>query len=412
MSSGGNTDSGRVLRELSAGRFRQSRRPLAPASASQQNRAPSETSGNDLPTVSSIDPNDENLMMSTRHNFDDDSHLLPKLRSTAQNYRYYNPPEPQQHVPTSAVNRAFQDFDDAPSSDGDDDDSIEVGRGLGRNTRGTPSKLGSSDIIMQLGNSFYAVDNTPPAKGRASARKSDVQERSSLHRNAVRRASGMNQKEAQAGAKASPRAAPGSIKSTRFRSVSKDPGDTTSFGRAASEPPLDHHDSMSATPNRPMAGTPRSAGHFNTTAQSFMLPDISNLTELLGGTGELRQVTSRSAKARSRFTSGTPRRGNNQPNFVPVEQVPVPGDAQALAKALEVLKEKVFELEKNKEEAANKMADYENEIFELRTELHVQQNLRKTDSALGASDEEGNARTKWRVEKTSKFGRVRKHEAI
>ena len=405
MSTGGNTDSGRVLRELSAGRLKDFRKPLAPSSSSQQNRAPSPSSGSDHPTVSSIDPNDENLMMSTRHNFDDDSHLLPKLRSTAQNYRFYNPPEPQQHVPTSAVNRAFQDFDAEASSE---DDSIEVGRGVGRNTRGTPSKLGSSDILMQLGDSFYEVGATPKARG---TRKSEGLERSNLRRDTLRRASGLVQKEADATARASPRTskpsavAPGSTKTARFHSVSKDHGDTTGYGRATSEPPLDQFETFTATPKRQMAGTPRSAGHVNNaTGHSFVLPDVSNLTELLGGTAEIRQVTTRSGRARSRFTDGTPNRGGNKSNYVSVEQVPIPEDEQLMAKALEILKEKVSELEKYKDVAESKMTDYENEIFELRAEAEEQQNLRKTDSALGGSDDEANSKTKWRIEKTSRLG--------
>src|SRR5215469_68004 len=178
--------SGAAIRALSGG----FRKPLSTASPNRLNQQANNEPREELHSVSSIDPSDDNVMMSTRHNFDEDS-LLPKMRSTAQRYGRYSPPEPQPRITTSAVH----DFDREELSD--EEPSVEVGRGHGRSTHNTPSKLHDSDLAMNVGNSsLWEVTGTPPIERRpkSTAKKSDGIERGSLRRDAQKRAASTNYK--------------------------------------------------------------------------------------------------------------------------------------------------------------------------------------------------------------------------
>jgi hypothetical protein len=159
------------------------------------------------------------------------------------------------------------------------------------------------------------------------------------------------------------------------------------------------------TPQRAF-GTPRSTA--NATAQSFMLPDLPNLTELVSGTyKDGTPVFSRSGKARSRFNTASSARRSapNQPNFARVAGIPIPEEEKAILASLQLLKDKVAQLEQEKAEADHKIDDYEVEVMELRSQLEAQSNFRRSDSALGSTDEEagGNKRTNWQIEKTRMF---------
>ncbi|KAE9961252.1 hypothetical protein BLS_002878, partial [Venturia inaequalis] len=134
---------------------------------------------------------------------DDNSHYLPKfeqkIRATAQKMGQWSPPQPAQHVPTSVVNRNFQDFDENyPNNNFDEsEESIEIGRGLGH----TPSRANRSSArlnsdIMFDDSSFNA--DTPPPRSRPTPK-------SSLRREAVRNASGNASKMADAHKKPSAR---------------------------------------------------------------------------------------------------------------------------------------------------------------------------------------------------------------
>ncbi|KAK3045095.1 hypothetical protein LTS18_014582, partial [Coniosporium uncinatum] len=154
------------------------------------------------------------------------------------------------------------------------------------------------------------------------------------------------------------------------------------------------------TPQAERFGTPRTA---NATAQSFMLPDLPNLTELMSGVyQDGTPVFSRSAKAKSRFTSGSyPRQGGNRgPARYQLDSVPVPQEEKAIFASLHLFKEKVAQLEQDKAEAEQQISEYENEVIELRTRLDAQENQRRSDSALGSSDEESKKKIKWQAEKT------------
>jgi len=384
----------------------------------------------------------------------------PQLRSTAQKYGYYNPPVPGSHLTTSVVRQNFQDFDQTGYSVSEDEEqerSIEIGRGHGsKSVRHTPSKLGDSNsdlrhtnALLSIGNdSLYELTGTPPVRPRVAARKSDGVERGSLRREALnRRASSVPQKDIEASvSRISTRdrtsaASPAKIaKSERRKStltemharVSEDADSfldeqrpatvtasvrNTRFGKpgsreasdAAAGPSGDHNSHIlmtrerMTTPQAERVGIPRTA---NATAQSFMLPDLPNLTELMSGVyQDGTPVFSRSAKAKSRFTSGSyPRQGGNGgPARYQLESVPVPQEEKAIFASLHLLKEKVAQLELDKAETEQQIGEYECEVIELRARLDARDNQRRSDSALGSSDEESKKKMRWQAEKTSEY---------
>jgi hypothetical protein len=364
MSDTERSSSARAIRELSsARRARRSKSPTPP---------PSHPSDGTLSTINSAKFDDEALM-STR-NFDEEhSHMLPQLRATAQKMAYYSPPQPQQHVPTSVVNRNFHDFDSNNDTFNngalDDSESIEVGRGLGH----TPSRANRSTPRVNS-------DMTPPVRPKPTPK-------SSLRRDAaLRRASGNRSGLANASATDKPRPRPEEM--TRDAKHSR-------FGRNFSGSDTENFATQGF-------GTPRSAA--NGTAQSFMLPDLPNLTELVSGTyKDGTPIFSKSGKKRSRFSSA-PCVPFNQPNFIPVGAIGVPEDEKAILASLQLLKDKFAQLEQEKLEADRRIEEYEDEAVKMRAQLVARQNFRRSDSALGSTDGEGDgsARTKWQIEKTRK----------
>ncbi|KAK3059929.1 hypothetical protein LTS18_009733, partial [Coniosporium uncinatum] len=249
------------------------------------------------------------------------------------------------------------------------------------------------------------------------ARKSDGVERGSLRREALtRRASSVPQKDIEASiSRTRERTSPAkTAKGERRKStlaemharVSEDDGSfvgeqrpaivtadvrNSRFGKpgsrqasdAAAGPSSDHRNGQTlttrdraTTPPAERVGTPRTA---NATAQSFMLPDLPNLTELMSGVyQDGTPVFSRSAKAKSRFTS----------------------EEKAIFASLHLLKEKVAQLEHDKAEAEQQIGEYEHEVIELRARLDAQENQRRSDSALGSSDEESKKKIRWQAEET------------
>jgi hypothetical protein len=322
------------------------------------NRRPVSPSCLDLDDItnSSFNPMQDEVFQSTRQNLEDDSMYFPKLRATAQKFQHYNPPEPQQHVPTSAVNREFKDFDHSYSSD-DESRSIEIGRGLP--SRNTPSKPERSTMLADIGNSHYHITETPPVRNRPAP--------SSLRREAaLRRASSKHSR-------------------------------------------LDVHNS----PLPDVNGTPRPRSTRKSqaiiesphTAQSFLLPDLPNLTELVSGNyKDGTPIFSRSTKSRARYTSVNYSNPPSQPNFMPVSGIPMSEEDKAILASLQLLKDKVASLEHENAESGRKIEDYEHEVIELRAQLESQANLRRSDSALGDTDGEagGNDKSGWRQEKPSK----------
>jgi hypothetical protein len=421
--SGGDTSrsaSGSLIRAFASSA---ARKALGSLSNNQLNQRSNNEQVEEIQSVSSLDPNDDNLVMSTRHNFEDDSRLLPKMRSTAQKYGRYSLPEPQPRITTSAVRGHFRDFDQDEQSS--DEYSIEVGRGHKGSAHNTPSKI-NSDLALNIGNSsLWEVTGTPPVdrRPRPTARKSDGIERGSLRRDAQKRAASTNYNLANFGrpgtrvspAKKGAKEQHRSGVTSNYEQFTENIDDSYYYGghpnATADEPPSTVKPARFSTQHNPVAvgtpsrrntvGTPRSAP--NATVESFALPEIPGMTELISG---IRQdgtpIFSRSGKPRSKYSS----RRVSAPllNFVPVESVPMPEEEKQIIAQLQVLKEKLSDLEQEKEEADMKIEDYEQEIAQLREQLDAQDRLRRTDSGLGPSDGENGSDGKvgWKAEKISK----------
>lgn len=86
----------------------------------------------------------------------------------------------------------------------------------------------------------------------------------------------------------------------------------------------------------------------NHTAQSFILPDLPNITELVSGMrNDSTPVFSRTTKTRSRFTSATHDRVSNVTltNHAQIVSIPLPDEEKAIFASLQSLKDRVAELE-------------------------------------------------------------------
>ncbi|KAL2354801.1 hypothetical protein BJ546DRAFT_1048106 [Cryomyces antarcticus] len=406
----------------------------------------------DFGTMSSFDPENEAINSTRQLDNTATQPPLPNLRSSAQRFAFYQAPEPDFHIDTSALGQAFPDF----SQDGSSDEhsmSIELGRGAKRSARNTPGKVHhsadlSSNAVFTIGNdSRYEVTGTPPIRPRLAPRRSDGIERGSLRREAsVRRAVTLPQVEIEAAsahlaktsddisgvvrlesgtrrtladmhAKVTSESDSSYVGEERPQATLTITAKNTRFGngkvRQVSAPGsgvpnrfTSAHglQSASQTPRRPGLATLTNTGSVtgNQTQQSFMLPDLPNLTELVSGVWkDGTPVFSRTTKSHSRFASGShPRRfGNEQLNHIPIDSIPVPADEKAIFASLQLLKDKVAQLETEKSGAEKRMEEYEGEIIELRSQVQMEQRLRRPDSALG-SDEEGSSKDKWRIEKT------------
>jgi hypothetical protein len=146
-------------------------------------------------------------------------------------------------------------------------------------------------------------------------------------------------------------------------------------------------------------GTTRSrpATAQNATAQSFILPDLPNLTELVSGIFEDgTPVFSKTAPARSRFSA--PPNGGRRPNHIPIEGIPIPEEEKAIFSALQMLQDKVADMERERAEAEKKIEDQDMELIELRATTQAQDKIRRSDSAQDSDS----GKNSWKVEKTRK----------
>ncbi|KAF2802286.1 uncharacterized protein BDZ99DRAFT_576984 [Mytilinidion resinicola] len=347
----------------------------------------------------------------------------PHIRSTAKKLGAWQPynPAAESRVTSSVVRNEFKDFDqdsefDRATQDSnftDDSISIERNRGVKRGSRNTPQHLNSSFIMspVPLRDSLY--DITPPAN-RASGntpQQSPLAEPSSLRRDGqMRRASGSP-------AASAPPAAAGLAKGLRKTTLSQMHAmvtddesaiddqrptvtltKTARFGSAPSRrEPAQEQNSHPRKSQQAFNNTPRSV---HSTAQSFILPDLPNLTELVSGVfQDGTPVFNHTSRPRSHFfrlpTSPT------HPRHNPIDSVPIPSEEKAIFASLQLLQEKVAQLEREKDEAEKRIEEQDNEIVELRATQDAQERNRRPDSGLGSTDGEvAGDRRGWRVEKT------------
>ncbi|KAL9635698.1 MAG: hypothetical protein Q9164_003295 [Protoblastenia rupestris] len=389
------------------------------------------------PTISDFDPENE-AMMSTRQ-LDNQAQKLPNLRASAQDFQRTTLTEPDYAIDTSAIGRAFPDFSQGNISSDESSMSIEVGRGAKKGGYGTVGKLGrsrdlSSSAQIELdGNSIdfsapiignYEVTRTSSSKGQPVGDTSDTVRTTSQSNAQGRRASGLrNEIEPSPPAKAKDY---GSSESRKGSDVSRrglaamharvrDENDAskisderpptvdltvrnTRFGNGkAPQNTLSNGlpTKFSASKGlRPSRSTSKQAAHSTTTPQptqqSFMLPDLPNISELVSGVFEDgTPVFSRHVQSRnSRFSSHQSKSGGQ--NRAAITEIAVPDDEQAIFLSLKLLQDKVAVLEKDKAEAEIAVKHLEESNRQLQTgNMGRRRASHRSDSALGTTDSDG-----------------------
>lgn len=393
----------RAIRELSRS-LSHSPRNIASPSPPPSDSNPTKNSG--FGSETDDFSNNPDVFMSTQHRLEDDTNTLPqypRIRSTAKKVNTWHMLRSEQPVPdTSMVNKEFGDFDHSLSDE--ESMSIEQARGLNRSNRGTPDKISSQF------NSLY--DITPPTN---RSRKSYAAETGSLRRDAQIRRASRNQFESASPRPASARHAPAnqdrrhtslaqlhakisedesSFMDQRPPTLTVDSTKNTRWGNRSRQTSLqidgmvDNSQRVNATPkSRPTTAQ-------NATAQSFILPDLPNLTELVSGVfDDGTPVFSKNAPARSRFSAPPGR-----PQQIPVEGVPIPDEEKAIFAALHQLQDKVAQMEAERAEQERKLEEQDMELIELRATTQAQEKLRRSDSAHDSDSGKSN----WKVEKTRK----------
>lgn len=391
----------RVIREL-ARDLQSSPRSLPSPSPSPIGRDPIDESYHSLPQSSAFEPTQEGLVSTQQLDETTKGHLL---RSSARRFGYYNPPAPAPHVNTSMVAKEFVDFDQEGHSE--DSLSVEFARGAKRSLHSTPAK--GRPLADVSGNSLFNLeqdslyDVTPPSLSRKSIRKS-LGVPSSLRRDAqIRRASSAPQNELVGNATNGDRRR-STLQQMHSKVASEEdvsfneerPPTVTATFKSTRFSNARRVSSNHNTPQKQTSGTPRSApATGNGTQQSFMLPDLPNLTELVSGVfQDGTPVFSKTAKARSRFFSA-PNAGrfpSSKANYPPIDRIPIPSEEKALFTSLQLLKEKVTQLEKDKAAAEKTIEEQAVEIAKLRM-------TNQTRSPTF----EANAPAHWKSEKSSEL---------
>ena len=160
------------------------------------------------------------------------------------------------------------------------------------------------------------------------------------------------------------------------------------------------------------SGTVSSANP-GTAQHSFMLPEMPNMSELVSGFfQDGTPIFSRQGKSlASRFASGsrTQQSGAIGPDYNNVGRLLTPEEEQAIVLSLQLLQDKVAELERAQAEAQANIQDLQTTNGALEREKAESKRLRRTDSALGttdgsdAGDEGFRGPRKWIIEKTRKL---------
>ncbi|KAI4791993.1 hypothetical protein E4T44_12866, partial [Aureobasidium sp. EXF-8845] len=280
--------------------------------------------------------------------------------------------------------------------------SIEAGRAH----KGSPKAFDMSDIPLPS-DSLYDLHSTPPRSARPTPKKPD-----NLRKEASLRRAHSTDKRANASQRRSLSDMHHKVRHESDSSfVGEDRPATTSVHprntrfTSANLPTSYSHDQglqSASTPQRPLQN-PTATWTGTQTQASFMLPDLPNITELVSGVRkDGTPVFSRPQKSRSRFTSAS----YNNPTITNtiahanIKSIAVPEEEKAIFASLQLLRDKVANLEADKSEAQKRLEEYEVEVGQLKSRLDVEQKLRRPDSALG-EDDDSSAKERWRVERAT-----------
>lgn len=324
------------------------------------------------------------------------------------------------------------------STDHDSDEpSIEVGRGVKRSTKITSGGHAyandfSEDRLLDLGDdSLYNLTSTPPPACLSHAYKSNDLRKQASVRRAVREREAevtktsdivptktRNTKSAARRTLSDMHAKINAISGSSFILPEPQSHNFATRNTRFSKPRVTS--TTIEVPTRFTAGTGlgRATGHTprrvvsapdsslvaNHTAQSFILPDLPNIAELVSGTRkDGTPVFTRRAESRSRFASASYARGANPEStaYLPVRSIPLPEEEKAIFTSLQLLKEKVAQLEQEKSDNAKRAEEFENEIIALKSQVQMERRLRRPDSGLGSDEDQHNSE-QWRRERGRK----------
>ncbi|USW48237.1 Putative cep57 centrosome microtubule-binding domain-containing protein [Septoria linicola] len=316
--------------------------------------------------------NDNNHLFTTatETSFKDLLHSTPQRGSNGLPLHYDQHPSPLRP-------EYLQDHDQ--DTLGSAEMSIELGRGVKRSQQ--------QDFVDMSSNAIFSFDHhTPPLQARSNHRNGDagLRKQASLRRAtaSARANDALNRNSNRAvsdtlprrNAENEPAQATGtfSLRGSRFAGVRQVSSQYNVPKRYTVENGLE---GGSQSPRRTAAANATVQSATFTAGQSFMLPDLPNITELVSGRNEGTPLVKRTTTSRTRFVSGTHRA---------VNALTVPQDEQAIFASLQVLGDRVAQLELEKSEAQRHVEEYEHEVIELRAQLGGQ----RPDSGLGSEDDD------------------------
>lgn len=396
--------------------------------------------------MSDFDPENE-AMMSTRQLDNNNSQQLPELRGSAQKFRQPSQLEADYAIDTSALGRAFPEFSQGITSSDDGSLSIEIGRGIkkGPNCAGNraegfraPSSFtqvtadeDSLDLkAPMIGN--YEITGTPPLT-KPSKQSRERGRGPPGHDARIRRASGLQneitdpsppEKARDYGSGESRQGSEGTRRTlAAMHARVRDENDVsrisderpatidltvknTRFGNMKTQHSASNDLALPTTytSNNGLAGAfnlsnkqkhPYTMNSNQGTQQSFVLPDLPNISELVSGVFEDgTPVFSRHGKARvSRFATSQDHRQASK-KYVGVDEIPVPYDEQAIFLSLKLLQDKVALLEGNNAEAETLIQTLEKENRVMKAEkASRRKSSHRSDSALGTTDSDAGEET-------------------
>ncbi|KLJ09082.1 hypothetical protein EMPG_15490 [Blastomyces silverae] len=360
-------------------------------------------------TTSDFDP-DYEALVSTRQLDNNYRQPLPK-RAKRNDAQAEPESDPDFAIDTSALHRAFPEFSDASSSEEEDDMSIEIGRGGKKPSQPLDD---SRDSVMSVDDSRYSVSPavrgdrfvnssqraalrpipTRGSSGRDSLRKDAQIRRASLALRdnnipqEVKNKSGSQRRTlSEMHAKASetydgsyisderPVKVAATARNTRFgntRTHAQGARIVDAVNKAAGKSYLKHRggDADHGDPRRQLVAKPaeKNGTTDNITHQSYALPDIPNLSELVSGIYE--DGTPKGRSRTTRFTSPPAVAATNRQRVehFPLDSIPVPDDEKAIFISLKLLQEKVEALQMDKSNMEHRLEDMEEENLVLKSE--------------------------------------------
>ncbi|PGH31814.1 hypothetical protein GX50_05418 [[Emmonsia] crescens] len=383
------------------------------------------------PTTSDFDP-DQEALVSTRQL--DHSHRQPLPKRTK---RHDPPAEPESEpdfvIDTSALHRAFPNFSDASNSEEEDDISVEIGRGEKKPSRRLDD---SRDSVMSVDNSRYSASpvvrgdrfgiSSPraalrPIPNRASSGRDSLRKGAQIRRASLalkdnslaqdikNKSGGQRRTLSEMHAKASemydgsyisderPAKVTVSTRNTRFGNTrTSDQGAkiVDSVNKAAGKTYLKHKgveaDQRELRRQLAARATENNGTTDNLTHQSYALPDIPNLSDLVSGIYE--DGTPKGRSRTTRFTSPPAIRATNRQRYehLPLDSIPIPDDEKAIFVSLKLLQEKVETLQMDKSHMENRLEEIEEENMVLKSENSRRQKQDKRRLSMYGGDEEVN----------------------